>query len=693
MTIQDTSESPVYDGSSGSYAAALHALTHEGPGKRTVAFPVDGVSFSSRFDGGSLDNVSRVSGDKFIVTIPEDASESGISTGYTTWFYFEVLVDACAPQAERPESQHPENDSKKPGGSTKKTTGSMRELSLTLANMNNQRGLYANGYTVLHCVMDATRDDREDEDVELFFENERKWRRLATPLEVQTYTHTVHGSATCSSNDSEDGSGGDQPTTLSGVGPTKTETKMKLTFTHHVQFPRERVRFAFCYPYTYSKIQRLLGSISAAVGRASLSSVYFHRDVLTHSLGGLPIELFTVSSTDAMTEKFEPALPGLFPTLHGQRARSFDLTKKRTVFITARVHPGETPASFMLDGMLRLLLHATDEQASHLRHQFVFKIIPVLNPDGMCQGFYRTDSRGVNLNRVYEDPQLESEPAVHGIKALLLETVGRYGKEVARDRVVYLDLHAHSNHRGCFVYGNHLAPTQADGRQGRNWTRQVETQVFAKLSSLHSAFFDYGACSFDAQNMTRCDVRDNNNATTSRAGSSRVALFSATDLTYVYTIECNYNEGRRRLETTAQRQGPRPKAVEPTANAAGAAKHDRPSIQRHAAPLGGRLFIKYSPAEWMDVGMGCLLALLDLFQVAPARGVIGSSVLADSPYRTLEGVKKSILSDLKAMELAMGSSIPPPVKSSGSIKTLSIVKPGTQRNPQTPTSRSTLSKY
>lgn len=55
------------------------------------------------------------------------------------------------------------------------------------------------------------------------------------------------------------------------------------------------------------------------------------------------------------------------------------------VFLTARVHPGESNSSWVMRGTVQYLLGQTSS-ARQLREQFIFKIVPMLNPDGVING-------------------------------------------------------------------------------------------------------------------------------------------------------------------------------------------------------------------------------------------------------------------------------------------------------------------
>ena len=70
----------------------------------------------------------------------------------------------------------------------------------------------------------------------------------------------------------------------------------------------------------------------------------------------------------------------------------------------------------MLESILTFLLDPEDPAACALRDKFVFKVIPMLNPDGVRRGFYRSDTLGDNLNRAWAEPSREKQPTIFAAK-------------------------------------------------------------------------------------------------------------------------------------------------------------------------------------------------------------------------------------------------------------------------------------
>lgn len=165
---------------------------------------------------------------------------------------------------------------------------------------------------------------------------------------------------------------------------------------------------------------------SCLAAASAPGTVYYHRELLCHSLDGNRVDLLTVTNCSRMQDEREARLPKLFPDANTPRPHRFpgkrvtpqarlqtlspvafqpdvrSLFKgKRGIralfvclqvfFLSSRVHPGETPSSFVFNGFLNFILRRDDPRAHMLRNMFVFKLIPMLNPDGVVRGHYRWD--------------------------------------------------------------------------------------------------------------------------------------------------------------------------------------------------------------------------------------------------------------------------------------------------------------
>ena len=92
------------------------------------------------------------------------------------------------------------------------------------------------------------------------------------------------------------------------------------------------------------------------------------------------------------------------------------MAKRKGVIITARVHPGESFGSWMMKGALDFLTDPASAEAELLRQNFVFKIIPMLNPDGVINGNYRCSLAGCDLNRRWKAPSKILHPCIYYTK-------------------------------------------------------------------------------------------------------------------------------------------------------------------------------------------------------------------------------------------------------------------------------------
>ena len=171
-----------------------------------------------------------------------------------------------------------------------------------------------------------------------------------------------------------------------------------FTFTYTFPYDKDTVYFAYSLPYTYTDLCDDLTNLMADQRISSFVS----RNTLCRTLAGNKCEYLTITSRENLPED-DP-----------------NRIKKRGVVITARVHPGESVGSWMMKGVIDFLVGDSIE-AQALRKLFIFKIIPMLNPDGVINGNYRCSLSGGDLNRRWKAPSRMLHPTVYETKKLCKE--------------------------------------------------------------------------------------------------------------------------------------------------------------------------------------------------------------------------------------------------------------------------------
>ena len=148
-----------------------------------------------------------------------------------------------------------------------------------------------------------------------------------------------------------------------------------MTASFSIDFPHDGdiCYLAYHYPYTYTRLQVLLNSLLK-----TREGFYFKVDKLAKSLGGNDVPLVTITSRETSDAVGNETL--------SDNSNNIPLCDKRIVVLTGRVHPGETNTSWILDGLLDFLT-GSSPVAQMVRAKYVFKIVPMLNVDGVINGW------------------------------------------------------------------------------------------------------------------------------------------------------------------------------------------------------------------------------------------------------------------------------------------------------------------
>lgn len=136
---------------------------------------------------------------------------------------------------------------------------------------------------------------------------------------------------------------------------------------------------------------------------------------------------------------------------------------KRNIWITARQHPGETMAEWLVEGLVNRLLDNDCPTAKALLDKANFYIVSNMNPDGSVRGHLRTNAIGINLNREWQTPSLEKSPEVYHVVNKMQQTGVDLFYDVHGDEgLPYVFL---AGCEGVPAYNDKLAQLQADFSQ------------------------------------------------------------------------------------------------------------------------------------------------------------------------------------------------------------------------------------
>ena len=197
-----------------------------------------------------------------------------------------------------------------------------------------------------------------------------------------------------------------------------TEFFFTLSFCYHVNKNNinSPIYFALCFPYTYSTLQDYLHKLS--ITKTNKNKIKF--STLNKTICGNPLDILYITNF-ASTQSV--------------------INARQSIIFTARVHPGETSGSYVIESVINNLLN-NSEQSNNLLDKYIFKIIPILNPDGVIHGHYRNNILGKDLNRMWQDPRDNETPTIYYLKKLIS----------INKPFFFCDFHGHSNMPNCALY-------------------------------------------------------------------------------------------------------------------------------------------------------------------------------------------------------------------------------------------------
>ena len=183
-----------------------------------------------------------------------------------------------------------------------------------------------------------------------------------------------------------------------------------LTFSFYYK-PNIKYYFASCYPYTYTQLRLYLNTLN---NNRYNNIIKFGIIRKTYNRNKIPYIIITNFSSSKE-----------------------EINERKCILITGRIHSGETVSSYVVQGLIDYLVNLDYPISKYLRDRFVFKIIPMLNIDGVIYGNYRLNILGKDMNRLWI-PSLASSPDECDPSSLYINQIINMIKKTINSREIFL---------------------------------------------------------------------------------------------------------------------------------------------------------------------------------------------------------------------------------------------------------------
>ena len=435
-------------------------INNEEPNIAQKTFIFEDITFTSEFNSGNMKQCTKINENEYSLLIALDCEGKTLSNTVSNYkIWFYFGVKSIKKKL----------------------------IKISIDNLNNFYKIFKNGYKIVYNELKFGETPSQFQ--ESYTENEENnWKRLDTEYNISL----------------------DEKTNL-------------LSIKFEYDLPEDQyVLFAFCFPWSYEKNEAYLKYLNENyINKKNETNIYYHDEILTLSKEKRKIHLLTITSkSNVESSKKEQYISGLFPE---KNRNNLTLHDRHIIFITARVHPGETPGTLTFNGILKTLINADNPLNKLLLDNFVFKLIPIINVDGVSNGYFRLDQDGFNLNRCYLNPNQKINPENYAITRLFYFYSSKYKVRY------YFDLHADMNTRGVYTFGNAL----------KVFEEHVENVLFSFIFKINSNHVDFSHCIFTQRSMGT----KSKNESAGKEATSRVQFYQKTGLIHTYTVESSYYKG------------------------------------------------------------------------------------------------------------------------------------------------------